>query len=153
MESEKYQYIWRASFKDGSVLNQFNSEERVDLNENKYQQVLDRQQDLKTLSIIHVDTKLTFIIDLEHGLISLTHLDVPPIELNEDEQHKKEYDYRPIFFRKRSVDINLDLSIEENNKQKIKILWYTFGFQYLDENNKNHKRLVKLFNDGRFVIY
>ena len=135
--------IWLANFKDGSELCQYEKDET----ENNFKRVLDKQDDLKYFVLIHKNTGVSYIVDLERGCISCGLLSEPIFEPRVDMLRKHSYHYRLIYFRE--VERSFNSTLQEVEEPKIT---YFIGFQYTDENNTNQKRIIKINNKGNWIV-
>ena len=129
-------FIWSAILKDGSKIDQFNE----DGSENKFQLVKDKFNELGYFNLTNKEGKL-FTVDLINGLIGYNYLALPYIEVKE----KKE-NVRLIFFRRHRVTLN------QEGKEIEHILNYHLGFQYNDKNGYNQKIVLKIDEEGNFII-
>ena len=139
--------IWHAEFKDESILNQF--EDFDQKQENSFKIVLEKKEDLKKFSLTNIHTNLSYVVNLETGIFGIISplLNNELLELDEDMKNDTTYKYRLIYFRRVSRTFGADFK-EIGDAHII----YFLGYQYTDEQNKNHKRLMKIHSDGRFII-
>jgi len=129
-------FSWIAIFNDGTKINQY-EENGI---ENKFQLVKDRFNELGYFNLTNKEGKL-FTVDLINGLIGYNYLALPYIEVKE----KKE-NVRLIFFRRHRVTLN------QEGKEIEHILNYHLGFQYNDKNGYNQKIVLKIDEEGNFII-
>ena len=139
--------IWIAEFKDGSITKQFEDQDQKI--ENLFKEVLDKKDSLIRFSLMNRHTSLSYTVNLESGIFGITSPAFQNTLLDIDEELKNdtELKYRLIYFRRVSRDFNSDFKEIGNAK-----ITYFLGYQYTDQQNKNHKRLMKISNDGRFII-
>lgn len=131
--------IWTAVFKD-STIKQFDNE-KEQTQEHTFKEILDRQDELEKFILVNVNTNCTYTVDLKNGTISFG-----DIEPDQDQIVDTKYKYRLIYFRRVLRTFGLDLR-EVGNAN----ITYFLGYQYTDEQNKNHKRLMKIHKDGRLI--
>jgi hypothetical protein len=137
---------WTAEFRDLTSINQFDDEEQKI--EHSFKEVLDKKDNLVRFSLQNRHTKLIYVLNLETGIFGITSPVIKNILLDTDEDMKNDTErYRLIYFRRVTRTFGLDLT-EIGNANIV----YFLGYQFTDEHNKNHKRLMKIHNDGRFII-
>jgi hypothetical protein len=140
----KFKLVWKALFKDGSKLNQFEDIEQTQ--ENKFEKVLEKQDELIRFRLTNILTNKIYEVDLVSGTISTFFNSPANIEID---QYRGEQKYRLIYFRR----VVRELSINQNTlNDNIKQITFFLGFQYT-ENERNHKRIMQIFDDDREVIY
>ena len=136
--------IWHAHFTDGHLY-QYDLKTQK---ENLFQEVLDNQDKLVTFSLINRLTGDVYEVDLSKGIITTFKNNKPNnLEPRADMLRKESYTYRLIYFRE--VEKIFGANLEKIGADKI---IYFIGFQYTDENEKNHKRIMKVYLDGQIVI-
>ena len=134
---------WTAKFTDGSYIEQYTNK----CPENLFKSVLDRQDELELFYLVNKLNNDVFIVDLINGCISKTTTTEQKIEPRADMLRKDQYKYRLIYFRE--VAKHFDANLKPIGNEEIV---YFIGFQYTDENDKNHKRMIKIQDDGRWVV-
>jgi len=139
---EKLPIVWHAQLKDKTMIHQYEGDK-----ENLFQLVLDRLDDLQYFSLEHTETGRFYVVDLTRGVIFYSHKGDPLLQPRADMLRKLEYKYRLIYFRE--VERHFNNSMQEIGVATRK---YFVGFQYTDENDKNHKRIMKIDVNGTFVI-
>lgn len=132
---------WYAVFKDGSSINQFEGNK-----ERLFKDVLERQDELH-LFALRGNGGHNYIVDLEKGTIEIAYTAGERLEPRADMLRKKPYKYRLIYYREVTRTFGNNLA-EVGTPGYI----YFLGFQYTDENAKNHKRIMKIHEDRRIVI-
>lgn len=137
---------WIAEFKDGSFLKQY-EETPEGHRENLFKDVLDRSDDLVRFCLLNTRTGVIYIVDLTIGCIYQTAPKVALPEPRADMLRSQDYTYRLIYFRE--VTREFGSNLRELGSPRIV---YFLGFQYTDENGKNHKRLCRILEDGRLVV-
>ena len=132
--------IWIAVFKDGSKIQQFEDihEQKI---EHTFKEVLDKQDELEQFILVSIKTFEVYKVDIKNGTISFGN-----IEPDQDQIIDSKYKCRLIYFRRVTRTFGLDLK-EVGNVDII----YFLGYQYTDEQNRNHKRLMKIHKDGRLI--
>lgn len=139
--------IWKASFKiDESAsyeICQYNEKGKEIL----FKEVLDNQENLEWFALLNQRTKNIYYVDLKKGSISIGKQGKSFLKPRADMLRKDKYEYRLIYFREVQLDFN-SIMQQVGDKKVI----YFLGFQYIDENKKNHKRIMKIHSDGRLVI-
>ena len=145
---------WTARFKDGNVIHQYdqvNNKSTVPTElvhkENLFQEVLDRQDDLVLFFLVNQKNKEVFLVDLINGCISKTIENSEMLYPRADMLRKDQYEYRLIYFRE--VCKKFGTNMKQIGTDTIV---YFVGFQYTDENGKNHKRMIKIQEDGKWVV-
>lgn len=144
-----FDLFWYAHFNDGSYLCQY----KPDGEEVKFQEVLDKKDDLAYFELRHKNHPVGYIVDLKNGCLYYgqrvlgdpSKYDV--IEPRQDMLRESNYQYRLIYFRE--VERTFGTTLTEIGTPKIV---YFIGFQYTDENGKNHKRMMRIHPDGKFCI-
>jgi hypothetical protein len=126
-------FYWMAEFKNG-VIFQFE-----DGKEHKFQEVLDRINELEFFHLYHKKLDLRFIVDLKKGLIKFNDIDEPEIVEGKE-------NIRLIYFRRVSISIG-----EKDLKEQIKTIEYHLGFQYLKD-GKNMKTILIIDKNGNWII-
>ena len=134
---------WTAKFTDGSCIEQYPHKSP----ENLFKLVLDRQDELELFYLVNRLKNEVFIVDLINGCISKTTITEQKIEPRADMLRKDQYKYRLIYFREVAKHFDANLKSVGNDE-----VVYFIGFQYTDENKKNHKRMIKIQDDGRWVV-
>jgi hypothetical protein len=129
-------FYWTAIFKDGTRIDQIDKQEV----EHKFQEVLDRIQDLKFFCLASKHHQL-FTVDLEKGLIGYNFLSFPNIEVNERKDN-----IRLIFFRRHRVEMTEGL-VEQTHH-----MTYHLGIQWNDKEGHNHKTVLQIENNGSFIL-
>lgn len=138
--------IWQAEFKtEPKVIRQYDDNEQTI--EHSFKEVLDRQEDLEFFELRNIYTNILYRVDLKKGTLDITAEGFSSVEADEDILRNKGCKYRLIYFRR--VQRFFSTSLQEVDEA---IIVYFLGFQYLDENNKNHKRFMKIQSDGRLII-
>ena len=137
--------VWFAAFKNEELINQFDDAEQT--KEHSFKEVLDRQNDLRTFALVNINSAVVYAVNLEEGTINVSLANTPQLETDEDMKNDTNQAYRLIYFRR--VSRNFTSDFKEIGEATVV---YFLGFQYLDKNNKNHKRLMKIHSDGRFII-
>lgn len=139
-----FDLVWSAHFADATTINQYNEDDT----ENKFQEVLDRQDHLIGFSLLNTKTMTHYVVDIKRGCIfSGIGNGQSFLQPREDMIRKEEYSYRLIYFRE--VERTFGNSLQEIEPPKV---LYFLGYQYTDSNGKNHKHVMKIHSDGRFVI-
>jgi hypothetical protein len=132
-------FIWIAIFKDGTKIEQYNE----DKSENKFQLIKDKFTDLGYFNL--TDRKGHFFtVDLINGLIGFNYATLPYVEV--EVQEKKE-NIRLIYFRTHRIEIG-----EQDLKEKIHTIEYYLGFQYNDKNGNNRQLVLKIDEQGNFIL-
>jgi len=144
---------WTARFKDGSVICQYDQvnnkgsvPDELIYKENLFKEVLDRQDDLVLFFLVNQKNKDIFLVDLINGCISKTTGDDKMLHPRADMLRKDQYKYRLIYFREVAKHFSSSMQYVSED------IVYFIGFQYTDENNKNHKRMIKIQEDGKWVV-
>ncbi len=132
---------WFAVFKDGSSINQFEGDK-----ERLFKDVLERQDELQLFGLQEADG-LSYIVDLEKGTIETAKTASERLQPRADMLRKNPYKYRLIYYREVTRTFGNNL-VEVGTPEHV----YYLGFQYTDENEKNHKRIMKIHKDGRIVV-
>lgn len=135
--------IWHARFKDNSFVLQYDKGGK----EHLFKEVLDRQDELGYFALHNTINGDSFVVDMQNGCICKIKEGNEIFKPREDMLRKQEYDYRLIYFRE--VERTFDQKLNETAGVKIT---YFLGFQYTDENNKNHKRIIKINENGDWVV-
>jgi hypothetical protein len=140
-----FDLVWGAIFKDNSILQQYSISDEL---ETKFQEVLDRKDDLKLFYLLNRFTQMFYVVDLEKGCIYSVNNGSEMLELREDMLSKPKLNCRLIYFRE--VERTFDSALIETAEPKV---LFFLGFQYTDLDGFNHKQVMKINSDGRFVIH
>ncbi len=139
---------WTAKFKDGTFIEQYeNVFDGSYSKENLFKDVLDRLDDLELFYLVNQNNNEVFVVDLVNGCISKTTTDDGKLEPRADMLRKGQYKYRLIYFREVTKHFNSGLQQLGDNE-----ITYFIGFQYTDKNGKNHKRMAKIQEEGKWVV-
>ena len=131
-------FHWKALFRNGDFINQF--EDGI---EHKFQEVKDGFNELQFFYLYNKNNiKDKFIVDLENGFIFRNEIKDYPNKITEQKKN-----IRLIYFRTRRKKIT-----EQDLKEISEIIWYTLGFQYQDENDNNHKIILKIDEQGNWIL-
>jgi hypothetical protein len=130
---ESLSFYWMAEFNNGIVL-QF--EDGI---EHKFKEVQDRINELEFFHLHHKEKDLRFIVDLKRGFIKFNDVEEPK------ELEKKE-NIRLIFFRRHRV------TLTEAGKEVSHIITYHLGLQWNDNLGNNQKIILKIDEQGNFII-
>lgn len=125
--------VWQAQFKDG-VIQQYD----INGNENSFSLVKNRFNELERFILYNIDNH--YIVDLKKGIILINNN--PDIN-----KYKDRKNCRLIFFRRHIVELGMNNLQELNHK-----IFYFLGVQYNDENNNNHKIILKIDENGSIVV-
>lgn len=140
-------FVWYAELKDGSFLGQFENLE-TQAGENSFKRVLDAQADLVRFHLLYArdsGRKIRYTVNLVDGTICRTDGDELLADL--DMLRDGAAVYRLIYFRR--ITRTFSTGLQEMGQP---IIVYFLGFQYIDENGKNHKRLVKIDGNGNMLV-
>ena len=129
-------FTWVAIFKDSTKIEQF--ENGI---EHKYKEINNRLNELVYFSLTDKQGHM-FTVDLYNGLIGFNYLALSYIKLKE----KKE-NIRLIFFRQHKIEIGSQDLLEKKHD-----IEYHLGYQYLDKNGYNQKIILKIEEEGSFLI-
>jgi hypothetical protein len=139
--------FWQADFNDETTIVQFeDAEQKV---EHSFKEVLEKKDDLKNFSLHNRHTGLIYSLCLKTGIFGITSplFSNELLDPDEDMKNDTKQRYRLIYFRRVTRNFNSDFKeISDAN------IVYFLGYQFTDEHNKNHKRLMKIHKDGRFII-
>ena len=130
-------YIWKADFKDGSSIKQFE-----DNKEHLFQEVKDRFSDLVLFTFYHIDKPFWVSVDLQKGLLF-----VNQNEYIAEDFIKEKSNIRLIVFR-RHQDTRVVNTLEEVDHK----IYYFIGYQYQDTHGNNRKVVVQLDKDCNIII-
>lgn len=134
---ESLSFHWVARFADFSAIYQFDKEI-----EHKFQEVINRLNELERFSLYNENTRQIFTVDLEKGLIiSNNNLKIDEI-VNEIEKKN----IRLIFFRRHKIDLSEQLKELTHNIE------YHLGFQYNDKLGNNKKTILIIDSEGNWVL-
>ena len=128
-------FFWMAEFNNG-VIFQFE-----DGKEHRFQEVLDRINELEYFHLYHKDgmTNINFIVDLKKGFIKT-------LDSKEPTEISEKKNIRLIFFRRHKVEIS------ENCIEKSHTIEYHLGFQYNDKLGNNRQIVLIIDNEGNWVL-
>jgi hypothetical protein len=130
---ESLNFYWMAEFNNGVI---FQFENGI---EHKFQEVLDRINELEFFHLYHKKLDLRFIVDLKRGLIKFNDCEEPTaVDCKEN--------IRLIYFRRIRKILNGQL-------QEVKcIIHYFLGFQYNDKNENNRQIVLEIDSEGNWVL-
>ena len=134
--------VWAAEFVDKTILYQYE-----EAKENLFKDVLDNQDKLNRFILFNRVTGDCYIADLTNGCLSHTRQGEPFLLPREDMLRKEETKYRLIYFREVERTFNTDL--QEVGQPSI---LYFLGVQFTDSNGFNHKKLMRIHKDGRWIL-
>lgn len=137
----KYKLVWIACFSDGTKIDQFDDVEQTQ--EHLFKEVLERQDKLVLFCLFNCVTEEFYKVDLVNGAIIIGNV----LELAQDHINNIKKN-RLIYFRRVLKEIQIGKTIEEELKQ----ITYFIGFQYT-ENERNIKKLIQIYDDGKVVVY
>lgn len=128
-------FYWMAEFKNGVIFQFENGKEH------KFQEVKDRINELEFFHLYHKDemSNINFIVDLKKGIIKT--LDSKEPELIEPKEN-----IRLIYFRRHKIDLN------QSGKEMKHTIEYHLGFQYNDKLGNNRQIVLKIDNEGNWII-
>ena len=129
-------FYWMAEFSDGSIIEQFDENKK----EHRYQEVLDRINELEFFHLHHKILNIRFIVDLKKGIIKYNNA-IEPVEIEEKRN------IRLIFFRRHKVEIG----VVDLKEQKHEII-YHLGLQWNDKLGNNKKIILEIEDSGNFII-
>jgi len=138
--------IWTAIFNDNTIINQYDDPKEQKI-EHAFKEVLNKQDKLEKFLLVNINTNTSYNLNLKNGTINITLNNQEQLITDDDMLLDKKYKYRLIYFRRVTKDFTPQLVQIGNSK-----IEYFLGYQYLDENNKNHKHLLKINKDGRLLI-
>ncbi len=140
--------MWHAIFKDGSELKEFDKFGKEVL----FSKVMTRVQDLKTLSIILSSSKI-FTVHLQDTQFTVTidgkknyfyGFDVQKYNIT------KLTNIRPIYFVRETVKLQVNNSSGTGSSPHVNFV--ALGFQANYDKNKNVKRYLAIYPDGKYSI-
>jgi len=126
-------FYWMAEF-DNGVIFQFENGK-----EHRFQEVLDRINELEFFHLYHREKDIRFIVDLQKGLIKFNDCGEPNIV-------EKKENIRLIYFRRRKIEIGT-----QDLKEKSHTIQYHLGFQYIKD-GKNQKIILIIDEVGNFIV-
>lgn len=142
--------IWTAYFSsEPRIVRQYDDAEQTI--EHSSKEVFDREDDLEKFEFRNVHTNVLYTVDLLEGMVDVTLNGLEhAVPRNDDTDmsmvRKYPYDYRLIFRRQVSQHANSNYVLIGQD------IVYLLGFQYLDKNGSCHKRIMKIFPDGRLIV-
>lgn len=137
----KYRLIWKACFNDGSEINQFDDVEQT--SEHLFKEVLERQDKLVLFCLFNIFSKESYRVDLANGVLTVGNVTQLAVDHINNRQKN-----RLIYFRRILKEIKMGKTIEEELKQ----ITYFLGFQFTD-GERNFKKLMQIYEDGKVVVY
>lgn len=137
--------IWVGIFNDGKVIRQFDdTEQKV---ENKFSEIQNRQDSLIQFALVNEKTGVAYLADLVTGTISIQLINDSPLFADDDMRKENTKNYRLIYFRRVQHHFTSDLQTKLSSN-----INYFLGFQYNDQDGRNHKTLMKISPDGRVTL-
>lgn len=127
--------VWKATFKDGSVINQYDGER-----ENLYRSVLDKVEDLCYLRLTHESRPVFVVVDLVQGYVFINQ---EPSSLSGSEDR---LNIRPILFRRNTA------TFTGSGRLLDKKTIYFIGFQYNTPSGLNKKVELQIDQDGNILV-
>ena len=128
-------FYWMAEFSNGVI---FQFENGI---EHKFQEVLDRINELEYFHLYHKDgmSNINFIVDLKKGLIKT-------LDAEEPKEIEEKQNIRLIYFRRHRV------TLTEAGKEVSHTITYHLGLQWNDNLGSNQKTILKIDEQGNFII-
>ena len=131
--------VWFAFMSNGDVIRQFeDAEQKV---EHRFQEVLDRSNELTAFCLVNIHSDRVYAVDLERGSIQI---------YTEKPRHKAEQEvlgavgpkYRLINFRRIERDMTWNGGpLKEKGACRIQ---YFLGYQYTEADGRNFKKLIQI---------
>jgi len=137
--------VWKATFKTGDetqTIGQYDQNK-----EHLFKEVLDKQDYLINFLLLNRKTEDIYSVDLVNGCIEQYKSGQETLGPRADMLRNGNLKYRLIYFREVERTFNQQLTEIDGPK-----IIYFVGFQYLDQRGRNHKRIMKIHNDGRCVV-
>jgi len=128
-------FYWMAEFSNG-VIFQFK-----DGKEHKFQEVLDRINELEFFHLYHKDgiTNINFIVDLKKGFIKT-------LDSKEPTEVSEKKNIRLIYFRRHKV------TLTESGKEQSHIIEYHLGLQWNNKLGNNQKIILIIDEQGNWIL-
>ena len=134
---ESLTFHWKALFKDGNFINQFDED-----GEHKFKEIKDKFNGLHFFYLFNKNNlKEKFIVDLENGFIYKNEIN----SFIQEEEIKT--NIRLIYFRRHKVEIG-----EKDLKEKSHNITYHLGFQYNDKNGNNKQIVFQIDENGNWIL-
>jgi len=127
-------FYWIAELEDDSI---FQFENGV---EHRFQEVIDRINELKYFTLQHKEKDLSFTVDLTLGIITFN------TKYQVSEVKEKKDNIRLVFFRRHTVKMSNSL------KEKSHTINYHLGFQYNDKWGNNRQTVLKIDEVGNWIL-
>jgi len=127
------QFKWQAQLKTGQIINQFDIEGK----EHQFKEVQDKFNDLVYFKIMN-----------EQGIKIGVNLTSGEIHLNDQVifDNSKKTNIRLIYFSRHIAELN-EFKVEKKETKNF------IGFQYLDQDNRNHKVLFSINSNNQIGIH
>ena len=125
-------FLWIAEFTNDSI---FQTENGI---EHRFQEVIDRFNELKYFHLYHKEKEIHFVVDLTLGIITC----------NKKAQVglKEKNNIRLIYFRRHKKELS------ESFKEISHTIEYHLGFQYNDKLGNNRQIVLIIDSEGNFVV-
>ena len=125
-------FLWIAEFENDSI---YQIENGI---EHRFQEVIDRFNELKYFHLYHKEKELHFVVDLTLGTITC----------NEKAQVglKEKKNIRLIYFRRNRI------TMTESGQEQSHQIWYFLGFQWLNSKKENRQTVLKIDENGNWVL-
>ena len=141
--------IWMAQFRDGSILRQFDNEERT--KEHSFKEVLDRQDDLSVFNLINTGTGKTYRLNLDTGNVHV--LQAGSFVTNAEPDIAVGRKVRLIYFRRMKKDMGFNNAGALVSVGEPAMLASFLGCQWNDPDGKNRKILLQIHEDDQLHIH
>ena len=141
-----FDLTWVAQFKDQVTIDQYKVVNDK-LEEVSFKNVIDKQDELEKFILLNRARECAYVVNLVNGCIYSAPLGTILQQPREDMLKKDNYKYRLIYFRE--IERTFGSDMKEIGEPKV---LFFIGFQYLDEDGKNHKRIMKICSSGSWVI-
>jgi hypothetical protein len=126
-------FVWIADFSTTRI------EQFVGETEYRFQEVIDRFDDLHLFHLYNHRKDIKITVDVKTGTIKYNSVDVA------DSKTEKQ-NIRLIYFRRHIVQLNPQCQEEAH------VMYYFLGYQYNDKLGKNRQIVLKIDEDGNFII-
>lgn len=131
----KSNFVWEAQLSTGEIIRQYDGGQNI--NFKRVKENFD-----KVVFFCLIGKEKTFIVDLIDGIIFINHRQENLLE----ESKKEKYNIRLIYTGR----VTKDTYIAE--KKVVINFYHILGFQYNDNEGKNHKILLQIDNQGNVII-
>ncbi len=146
----KLDLVWAAKLENVEGINQFDDVDHQETGEHRFQEVLDRSDELIQFALLNLKTQRVYAVDLLRGRIHMYKNRTYTSPAESEVYGDRKYKYRLIYFRRVTQQMTWDGKAVSD--KGITDIQYFLGFQYTNEKGENVKRLLQISKDDEVHI-